>query len=135
MLSFTEMAVTSQEAEAYAESRGLTWADDEGALRRGQDYIAATYNSRWKDEWANEEAPEGVKFAIIEAAFREAAAPNSLLPDMKRGGKIKAVGAGSARVEFMDGAPAGTSFTKIDRLLNGLVKPASSFATSFVSRA
>lgn len=122
MLSFTEMAVTSQEAEAYAESRGLTWADDEGALRRGQDYIAATYNARWKDEWANEEAPEGVKFAIIEAAIRELANPGSMSPDLKRGGKIKAVGAGSARVEFMDGAPATTVFQAIDGKLTGLVR-------------
>lgn len=125
MLSFTEMAVTSQEAEAYAESRGLTWADDEGALRRGQDYIAATYNARWKDEWANEEAPEGVKFAIIEAAIRELAAPGSLAPDVSISGTVKRRRVGDVETEYAgrEGAvDARPTFAAIDGLLSGLLK-------------
>lgn len=87
------------------------------------------------EELPDDTIPQKIVEAVAEAAIRELANPGSMSPDLKRGGKIKAVGAGSARVEFMDGAPAGTSFTKIDGLLTGLVKPASSFATSFVSRA
>jgi hypothetical protein len=130
MLSFTELALTMAEADDYAESRGRTaWTDATdspdtlrlAALRRGQDYIAATYNTRWASEWENSDAPEQVKYAITEAAIRELAKPGSLNPDMKRGGLLKSVGAGSAQVEFMDGAPAETVFKVIDGLLSGLV--------------
>lgn len=122
MLSYTDPAVAPAEADVYAEARGwANWTGDEtvkvAAIRRSQDFIAATYNTRWKDNWANDAAPEGVKYAIIEGARRELVAPGALEKDLKRGGKIKSVGAGSARVEFMDGAPGGDTFAAIDNRL------------------
>lgn len=84
MLSFTDLAVTVAEADAYASARGWanwTGSDKEAALRRGQDFIASAYNSRWATEWVNDEAPDAVKYAIIEAARRELVAPGSLNPD------------------------------------------------------
>ena len=126
MLSFTELAVTVEEADAYAEDRAWSnWTGSDevksAALRRGQDFIAGTYNGRWRTDWDNDDAPDEVKFAIIEAARRELVSPGSLSPDLKRGGMIKAAGAGSARVEYMDGAPGSTVFTAIDSLLAQLV--------------
>lgn len=126
-LSLTEPAVTPSEADAYATLRG--WGDWIGAdsvkaaaIRRSQDYIAGEYNKRWVDEWPNDEAPDGVKFAIIEGARRELVKPGSLAPDLKRGGLIDEVGAGSARVKFAQNAPADTTFTTINNKLNGLVR-------------
>ena len=86
MLSYTEPAVTVEEANDYAEARAWsnwTGADPlkEGALRRGQDYIAGIGNGRWAVEWDNDATPDEVKFSIIEAARRELAAPGSLAPD------------------------------------------------------
>lgn len=93
MLSFTDSAVTPAEADAYADARAWSnWIGNEtvkaAALRRSQDFIAATYNSRWRDEWSNDEAPDEVKYAIIEGARRELVSPGSLDPDVVPG-KIK----------------------------------------------
>lgn len=76
------------------------------------------------DDWI----PKRLKDALAEAAIRELATPGSLSPDLKRGGAIKSVGAGSARVEFMDGAPVETTFSAIDGLLSALVGPKKSTA-------
>ena len=83
MLSYTLAAVTPAEASAYVAARGLTgWPVDEpaqaAALRRGQDAIARDYNERWADEWGNDDPPELVKFAIIEAGVVEARDPGFL---------------------------------------------------------
>jgi len=94
MLSYTELAVTLAEADAYAALRA--WADwatgDDAArtaaLHRSQDYIAATYNHLWAEEWDNDAAPDEVKYAIIEGARREKASAGSLQPDVTVG-KIK----------------------------------------------
>lgn len=134
MLSFTEDSVTLEEVDEYATARGRSsWTEAPSsppdaklaAIRRGTDFVAATYNARWTVEFDHDDAPEEIKYAISEAAIRELAKPNSLMPDRKRGGLIKSVGAGSARVEFMDGAPADTVFTVIDGMLSGLVTPVS----------
>lgn len=101
MLTFTTLAVTVAEADAYATSRGASdWTGDNtlktAALRRGQDYIAGTYNSRWtymepsdtvwvERVWEDAEAPAAVKYAIIEAALREIKTPFSLTPDIVTG--------------------------------------------------
>lgn len=94
MLSYTDLAVSVAEADAYAEAR--LWANWTGtdtvkaaALLRGQSYIASTYNGRWVAEWANDDAPDGVKYAIIEAARRELVAAGSLDPDYDPTGLIK----------------------------------------------
>jgi rhamnose utilization protein RhaD (predicted bifunctional aldolase and dehydrogenase) len=144
MLSLTEMAVTINEADAYAQSRGHSnWLDAEAspddareaALRRGQDAIAGMFNARWSIEFENDDAPERVKMAIVEAAIRELANPGSMTPDQARGGRIKSVGAGSARVEYMDSAPAETVFLAIENLLRGLVTPKGGTIVGFAARA
>jgi hypothetical protein len=88
MLSYTDLAVTLQEAEDYIGARALTgWPEgadaQEAALRRGQDHIAREYNDRWAVSFWDEDAPEVVQFAIIEAAIVEARAPGSLAPTVK----------------------------------------------------
>lgn len=144
-ISFTEPAVTSQEADAYAEARAwANWTGDDtvksAAIRRGQDYIASTYNARWVIEFENDDAPSEVKFAIIEAARRELNAPGSLSPDQERGGRIKRKrekvdGAVEEETEWMDGAPAETSFGIIEGLLAGLIAAKSTTLFGFVARA
>ena len=88
MLSYTAAAVTPAEALAYIAARGIAgWPDGEpaqiAALRRGQDHIAREYNAQWTIEFTEADAPEVVKFAIIEAALVEARAPGSLAPTVK----------------------------------------------------
>jgi len=141
MLSFNELAVSLEEANAYVAERAYTdWTGTDqaktAALRRGQDFVAGVYNGRWSEEFENNDAPDEVKFAIVEAARRELAKPGSMSPDLKRGGAIKSVGAGSARVEFADGAPAETTFLAIERLLSGLISTTSSTTVvGFCARA
>lgn len=123
----TAAAIAAAEAAAR---RATAWLDGEYGSRFIGEPASASQALEWprSDAWyRGEELPEDtipqkIVDAMCEAAIRELAAPNSMAPDMKRGGKIKAVGAGSARVEFMDGAPAGTSFTKIDGLLSAFLK-------------
>lgn len=101
MLTFTTLAVTVAEADAYCTSRGISdWTGDTAtktaALRRGQDYIAGKYNGRWTYEttdngvttyleWQDTAAPDAVKYAVIEAAVREITVPFSLTPDVVMG--------------------------------------------------
>ena len=138
MLSYSTLAVSVAEADTYAESRAWgDWTGEEAAktaaLRRGQDHIASLFNDRWNVEFNDATAPELVKFAIITAARRDLVSPGSL---GKRGGLIKSVGAGSARVEFVDHAKADTFADDIDRMLAGLVHPARGNTTAtFLARA
>ena len=90
MLSFETMAVTVAEADAYCTARGIAdWTGDNAAksaaLRRGQDYIAGVYNTRWGTSFDDSTAPAVVKFAVIEAATREIKVPFSLTPDIVLG--------------------------------------------------
>ncbi|MDZ7906174.1 MAG: hypothetical protein U5N55_10675 [Cypionkella sp.] len=90
MLSFTTLALTVAEADAYAVARGLSdWTGDTAtktaALRRGQDYIAGKYNQLWLVSFDNDAAPDQVKYAITEAACREIKVPFSLTPDYTAG--------------------------------------------------
>ena len=124
MLSYTELGVTLQEADAFADARAWTnWTGTDeaktGALRRGQDWVAQTYNGRWSEEWENEDAPENVKYSIIIAARMELVTPGRLSKAKKRG--IKSAGAGSARVEFFSDDGAQDVFADIDGLLAGLI--------------
>jgi hypothetical protein len=143
MLSYTAIAVTVPDADAYAQSRAwIDWTGDEpaktAALRRGQDYIAGLYNSRWNVEFDDETAPDLVKYAIIEAARRELVKPGSLNPDFVAANAVKRkkVKAGPAETET-EFAGAGTVegarpvIGAIDGLLAGLLLDAS--ATTSVS--
>jgi hypothetical protein len=89
MLTFTTLAVTIATADAYALSRGLSWSGSDAvktaALRRGQDWIAGTYNTRWLAEFTDATAPTDVQYAIVEAGVREMAQPGVLTPDVTPG--------------------------------------------------
>lgn len=133
MLSFTETAVTVEEADTRCNALGYAdWTGAEpqkaAAILRGQTYIAATYNARWANEWPNEAAPEPVKFAIIEAARRELVTPGSLSPDFDPTNAVKsrseAVGPLSESVTYAtldSAAKAAKTFPMIDGLLSGLL--------------
>lgn len=142
MLSLTTLALTRAEADAYAAARGraawaaATTAARDEALRRGQDYIAGEYNRRWVDEWGNDEAPEAVKFAIIEAAFRELETPNILRPDVTLAEKKILTGVKGITWEPLYRGGGVSAYkpvlTAIDGLLDGLVMGA---GTLFLDRA
>jgi len=72
------------------------------------------------NEIADDEIPIEVINAAFEFALRELLEPGST-QDLARGGAIKSVGAGSARVDFADNAPAVTTFQAVDNLLAGLL--------------
>lgn len=135
-LSYTDPAVTTAEADAYAALRG--WTDWTGAdavktaaIRRGQDYIAGIGNGRWATDWDNADAPEAVKNAIIEAARRELVAPGSLAPDFVASRTVtrekKKVGPLEKETEYAGGASAASArpnIAIIDQLLAGLLAAA-----------
>jgi hypothetical protein len=109
VLSFTAPAVTPAEAAAYIAARALTgWPADEpaqlAALRRGQDHIAREYNDRWAVHFENDDAPEVVQFAVIEAALVEARNPGSLAPTVKASDAKTLTGVGSIRWTPIKGA-------------------------------
>lgn len=88
------------------------------------------------NEIEDDEIPAEIVNACYEFALRELTEPGSTQEDLARGGAIKSVGAGSARVEFMDSAPAETIFTAIDNMLSGLLKPKpSATLVGFAARA
>lgn len=136
MLSYTDLAVTIAEADAYALARAWTnWTGEpamkEAALRRGQDYIAQRFNARWSSDWANDAAPDLVKYAIIEAARRELVAPGSVAPDFVASKTItrekKKVGPLEKELEYAGATNAGSVrpvIAAIDNLLAGLLKAA-----------
>lgn len=133
MLSFTDPAVTVAEANTYAAAMGYgDWTGDdpakEAALMRGQLYIAATYNGRWVSEWENDDAPEPVKLAIIEAARRELVEAGSLAPDFDPTAAVKsyseAVGPITESMTYATpdrASRAAKTFPIIDGLLVGLL--------------
>jgi hypothetical protein len=130
MLSYTEDAVTLEEAAEYHASRGnAAWganssdADKTTALRRSQDYIAGQYNGYWATEWDMTSVPIEVEYAISEGALRELASPGSLAPDNTGGGgAIKELKAGSVGIVYSEGTASGPAYSAIDNLLSGLVK-------------
>ena len=139
-LSYTVPAVTPAEAAAYITARGITgWPEDEpeqeAALRRGQDHIAREYNHRWAVEFDNDDAPELVQFAIIEAALVEARSPGSLSPTVKASDAKMLTGVGSISWTPIPG-PNGVDALRprllhVEAMLSGVVKS----PTVFLERA
>lgn len=130
MLSYTDPAVTVLEADAYLVAAGQPWTGTNevkaAAIIRGQRYVAGIGNGRWAAEWDNEAAPEPVKFAIIEAAQRELAAPRSLSPDYVASKVIKRekkqVGPLAKELEYAEATSAASvrpDIEIIDQLLAG----------------
>ncbi|MCB5411785.1 hypothetical protein [Pseudogemmobacter faecipullorum] len=143
MLSFTAPAVTPAEALAYLTAGGATgWpsteTDQKTAIIRGQRYIAARFNQRWLTEWANDEAPEAVKYAICEAALAEAVKPGSLSPVSTPSTDKVLVQAGKLAWERVKGAGGPDGYVPrlsiVEGLLAGLVR-SSTGGVHFLARA
>lgn len=141
MLSYTDPAVTVLEADAYLVTAGQPWAGTEdakaAAIIRGQRYVAGIGNGRWAAEWDSDAAPESVRFAIIEAAQRELAAPGSLSPDyvaskvVKR--EKKQVGPLAKEMEYAEATSAASvrpHIEIIDQLLAGQLRAAGGASVS-----
>lgn len=145
-LSLIEDSLSLTEADAYASSRGRTvWLQAPSsppepklaAIRRATDFIAGVYNGRWLVEFEPDDAPDGVKFAIAEAAIREIEEEGALQPDLDPNGTIKSLSAGSVNITYKDGATPTTVYTGIENLLlaAGLIRRKSNTSVSFVKRA
>lgn len=129
MLSMTEPAVTTAEAAAYIDAGGYTgWPDSQAAqmLMRGQRYLAMRYNSRWLVGWEPGQAPDAVRYAIIEAAMVEAQKPGILSPVSTPGTDKVLVQAGKLAWERIGDASGADSYipriAAVEGLLVGLVR-------------
>lgn len=156
-----ESYVSVADCSTYCDARGLTFSsgttgNKEAALRRATAYIDGAYGPRFIGmrvngrsqalQWprveaydssvdnyvASDSVPVEVVNATCEAAVRELASPGALNPDLKRGGAIKSVKAGSVSVEYQGNAPGDTTYSIIDRILAPLI---SARAGSLVGRA
>lgn len=129
MLSYTVLAVTKAEAAAYTGAAGTAVALQETDLMRGQRYIAARFNSRWRTPFTADAVPEEVKLAIIEAAIIEARAPETLSPVSTPATDKVLVGAGKLTWERVGDASAHDAFVPripaVEGLLSSLVRPES----------
>lgn len=124
MLSYTVLAVTEAEAGAYftLSNEAENW--DEGALMRGQRYVASTYNGRWIAPFDNAAAPDAVKHAIFEAARREADVPGSLAADYQPPRIVKRKKIDVIETEYADAVPTGSPTSVLDAILTGVARPA-----------
>lgn len=126
----------------YADDHGVVLADGdaEAALIRASTAIDARYTNAFPGyrksgrqqglQWPraaaydvagwlirDDEVPIEIIQATCEAAVRELAAPNSMMPDLERGGKIDSIRAGSVGITWSSAASAYTTFTLIDGIL------------------
>ena len=132
MLSYSTLAVDVAEADAYATARAYAvWTGNdtvkEAALRRGQDYIAGTYNNRWAVTFTDATAPDEVKFAIIEAAVLELESPGTLSAVVSAAQRVIREKVGALEVQYSDPgkdmlADAIPIVTRIEGLLYGLLR-------------
>jgi len=141
---------TIDEADVYHSDRGdTTWADASEsekteALILATEYLDVRYYYRWKGfkktedqalEWprtwvydrngwlfASDEIPVRLKEATAEAALK--ALSETLLPDVTRDDMVRRVTVGPITTEYKQSAPATKQYTKVDRILRGLVQPA-----------
>ncbi len=138
--------VSEDDLDTYTDDRGTTLAsgDAEAALIRATTFIDSCYRNRYPGyktfqrlqslEWPrtaavdregipidDDEIPIEIKKATCEAAIRELSSPQSLLPDLERGGDIRRLQAGSVAIDYGNGARAVTTFQLIDGILAGLL--------------
>lgn len=101
----------------YGALQSLQWPRKAGSIVNGQ-YVPDAYLTTVTDAEgipiATTEIPSALESGTAEAAYRELLAPNSLAPDLERGGDIRRLKAGSVEVEYSTTAPAATIFTTID---------------------
>lgn len=143
--AYTSVDVVS----AYCSSHGLTFVTSpstlgEQAIVRASSAIDAIYGGRypgyrtngrsqgllwpraqaWDNEYNlldSEEIPKEIIQAVCEGAPRELATPNSLMPDLERGGDIRSIKAGSVQIVYGNSASASTIFQIIDGILAPLL--------------
>lgn len=148
----TDAYVSLAACDAYHTALGNTaWtgldAAKEVAIRKATLWVDNAYRGRWKGircdttqplawpRWdvTDEDGlyvdsatiPTAIANATCEAALRIIAGTD-LDPDRDRGGRIKSESVGSLSVVYADGAPSGTTFPRIDRIVSGLVAGRSS---------
>lgn len=137
--------VSLDEAITYCADHGLTFAASpsalgEAALIRATTAIDTQYSTSFPGyrrsgrdqglEWPraaaydaggwlirDDEIPIEIVKATIEAAVREFAEPNSMMPDLERGGHIASLRAGSVGITYSVNASGRTTFTLIDGIL------------------
>ena len=132
--------------DQYCEDRNytVTVGDTEAALIRGTGILDGIYRKsypgtrawgrdqplQWPrmnatdaegEEIAIDEIPQEIIDATCEIALRELASPNSVLPDLERGGAIKSIKAGSVALEYGDTASAVTTLQIVDGILSSLL--------------
>lgn len=145
-LSVLVDSVTADQVTEYAISRNrVAWLDapssppeiKRAAIRRATDFVAATYNSRFTVEFAPDDVPQEVAFAISEAAVRELEEPGSLSEDLDPNGRIQSMHAGSVNITYADGSAPKDAFTSIENLLlaAGLIGRRSNTSVTFFGRA
>ncbi len=138
--------VSEDDFVSYAEDRGMTLAagDVEAALIRASKAIDARYSSSYPGyrksgrsqglHWPraaaydisgwlvrDDQVPIEIVQATCEAAIRELAEPNSMMPDLERGGQIQSIRAGSVGITYASNASARTTFTLIDGILSNIL--------------
>lgn len=143
--------ITVQQFEDYCDAHGITvgTGDEESAIIRATMYIDACFRLRFAGymtfgrnqylEWprtavldseyfpiSNNEIPREIRNACCEAAARELADPNSLMPDLDRDSFLRAIQAGSVRIDYGANAPAVTSYRVIEGILASLLGPSGS---------
>lgn len=144
-----ESYVSVSDAASYCDARGLTFSsgsdpDKEAALRRATSALDALYGSRFPgarkngrsqalqwprtdaydadgEEIASDEIPDEVIKATCEFAVRELAEPGSTMPDLERGGAIRALRAGSVSIEYAGSATARTVYSIVDGIIAPLL--------------
>jgi hypothetical protein len=106
---------------AYLPGRVPLWSDV--AAYRGDYLSVGGYYYIPPDE-----VPREILVACKEAALRELATPNSLSPDLKMGGAIRRVQAGSVAVEYASGASPHTTWQTIEQALATLLMPSNPYS-------
>lgn len=151
---------TETMADDYFDARGnTTWTDStddkEAALIRATQAIDALYRGRWPGyrsnfrsqnlEWPrtnaydtegniidSDEIPQEVIDATCEAAIRELATSGSMIPDLDRGGDIRAITAGSVSIQYGAAAAVTTTFSLIDGILSKIIGAATPYTVRLV---
>jgi hypothetical protein len=156
-LSNSNSYASEDTLDTYCDDRGIVLADGdaEAALVRASQWIDSTYRFQFSGirvklraqamEWprvgvidgsgfyvAFDQIPTEIVKATCEAAIRELAEPGSLAPDLDRGGAIKAIQAGTARIDYGANAAPQTVFQIIDGILAGLIGASSPYSVRAV---
>lgn len=132
MLSYSALAVTRTDADAYHQDRAnadwgsATTGARDAALRRGQDFIAREYNTRWTSVFDNSDVPVEVKLAIYEAALMELRKPGTFSPTTTGQDAKMLVGVGSLRWERLGETKGSEALLPTIRHIDNLLMPVTS---------